>query len=54
MRQRRVVAAVFDDAMADNAPLRELVARYVTPELLDSIAAEHQKGRILLSASRWR
>jgi predicted acylesterase/phospholipase RssA len=48
LSERGLVAAVFDDAMADNAPLRELVARYVTPELLEAIAAEHDKGRILV------
>jgi predicted acylesterase/phospholipase RssA len=48
LTQRNVIAAVFDDAMADNAPLRETIARYVTAELLDAIAAEHAKGRILL------
>jgi predicted acylesterase/phospholipase RssA len=48
LSERGVVAAIFDDAMADNAPLRRLVARYVTPELLDAIAAEYAKGRLLL------
>jgi len=43
-----MLAALFDDAMADNAPLQKLVAKYVTPEFLREIAAEHAKGRILL------
>jgi predicted acylesterase/phospholipase RssA len=48
LEKRSVLAAVFSDALADNAPLQELVARYVTSDLLNAIAAEHAKGRILL------
>jgi hypothetical protein len=47
LEKRSVLAAIFNDALADNAPLRELVARFVTPEMLREIAAEHAKGRIL-------
>jgi predicted acylesterase/phospholipase RssA len=48
LRKRSVLAAIFDDALADNAPLRSLISRYVTPDMLEAIAAEHAKGRILL------
>lgn len=48
LTERSILAAVFDDALADNAPLRRLIARYVTPEMLESIAAEYEKGRLLL------
>jgi len=48
LEKRGMLAALFDDAMADNAPLQKLVAKYVTPEFLREIAAEHAKGRILL------
>lgn len=41
------LAAIFDDALADNAPLWRLVSKYVNQELLDEIAAEYRKGRIL-------
>ena len=34
--------------MADNAPLRRTVAKYIDRALLDAIAAEYEKGRILL------
>lgn len=37
--------------MADNAPLWKLVRKYVTPGLLEAIAVEHEKGRILLVAT---
>ena len=48
LKKRNILAAIFDDALADNAPLRGLIAKYVTPEMLEAIAAEHARGRILL------
>lgn len=48
LNKRSILAAIFSDALSDNAPLRSLVARHVTPQLLEAIAAEHEKGRILL------
>jgi predicted acylesterase/phospholipase RssA len=34
-------------SLTDTTRLRQVIARYVTPELLEAIAAEHRKGRIL-------
>lgn len=48
LEPRGILAALFQDAMADNAPLRETVARYFDQAMLDAIAAEDRKGRILL------
>jgi hypothetical protein len=48
MERRSNLAALFDDAMADNAPLRRLVAHYVTADMLAAIAAENARGRMLL------
>ena len=48
LEQRGVLAALFQDAMADNAPLRATIARLFDQAMLDAIAAEHRKGRILL------
>ena len=45
---RGILAALTDDAMADNKPLLNLIKKYVNRELLDGIAAEYAKGRILL------
>jgi predicted acylesterase/phospholipase RssA len=45
---RGYTAALFNDAMADNTPLRQTMARYVDQKMLNAIAAEHAKGRILL------
>lgn len=35
-------------ALTDNTPMRELIARYVTPRLLREIAREYGRGRMLL------
>lgn len=48
VESRSVLAALTDDAMADNRPLRNLIKKYVDRELLDAIAAEYAKGRLLL------
>jgi hypothetical protein len=45
---RGILAALTDDAMANNRPLRNLIKKYVNRELLDAIAAEYAKGRLLL------
>ena len=41
-------AAFFEDALADNAPLRRLIKRYVTEDILQEISREHERGRLLL------
>jgi hypothetical protein len=46
--ERNYIAAVTQDALADNAPLRATIARYFDQDMLDAIAAEHAKGRVLL------
>ena len=46
--RRGLIAALSEDALSSNAPLRRTVGRFVTPELLDDIAAAYQKGRLLL------
>ncbi len=48
LEDRGMLAALFSDALADNAPLKHLVAGYVTADMLKEIAAEYAKGRILL------
>jgi predicted acylesterase/phospholipase RssA len=48
LEARGIFAAIWNDAMADNAPLQNLVAKYVDADLLAAIAAEHRKGRNLL------
>jgi predicted acylesterase/phospholipase RssA len=48
LTKRGFTAAVYNDAMADNAPLWQLTKKYVTADFLREVAAEHAKGRILL------
>ena len=45
---RSIFAAISSDGFADTKPLADLIARYVTPELLSAIAVEYAKGRVLL------
>jgi hypothetical protein len=47
-RARGFSAALFDDAMADTTPLSLVIAKYLDQQLLDAIAAEYQKGRLLM------
>ncbi len=51
MVKRGFLAALNNDAMADNQPLWQLVSRYVDKELLQAVAREHNKGRMLLIAT---
>ncbi len=49
LKPRNLLAALTDDGMADNAPLLELISRYINAEFLARIAREYQeKGRLLL------
>jgi len=45
---RSIISGILKDGLADNAPLRKLVEKAVTEEMIREIAAEHKKGRILL------
>ena len=49
--QRSLFGAVFEDAMADTTPLFEMISQYVDEKMLADIAAEYQKGRLLLIGS---
>jgi hypothetical protein len=44
----KIFQAVFGSGLFGNARLRELVARYIGPELLAQIARERARGRLLL------
>jgi hypothetical protein len=48
LERRSLLAALFQDAIADNAPLRATIGRYFNQAMLDAIAAEYRKGRVLL------
>jgi predicted acylesterase/phospholipase RssA len=51
VERRSLLAAITDDALADNRPLWNRVAKEVDRALLDEIAAEYDKGRLLLIAT---
>lgn len=46
----QVFAAIIGvaDALADTKPLQGMIAKYMTAEMLQEIAVEHKKGRILM------
>jgi patatin-like phospholipase len=46
-RRRNMLVGLASDGMADSEPLSQLVAKYVTPEILAAVAAEYAKGRVL-------
>ena len=46
--QRSILSVIYGESMADTTPLWNLLRKSVTQEMLDAIAAEHEKGRILL------
>ena len=43
-----VINGLFGNALVDSDRLGHLIARYVTQDILDAVAAEHRKGRRLL------
>jgi predicted acylesterase/phospholipase RssA len=47
-RIRNLIRAIASDAFADDAPLASLIKKYITPDILVSIAKEYERGRILL------
>jgi predicted acylesterase/phospholipase RssA len=47
-KKRGFKSLIWGDAGADTTPLANVIASYVTPEFLNEIAAEYDKGRILL------
>jgi hypothetical protein len=49
--RRSLLAAVTDDALTDTTPLYETISRYLDDAFLDRIAAEYDKGRLLLIAT---
>ncbi len=46
-RARSTLGALRSDSLVDSAPLRALVASIITPAILERVAAEYAKGRLL-------
>jgi predicted acylesterase/phospholipase RssA len=51
LSKRGITAALFNDAMADNAPLYKTISRYLDQRMLSAIATAYDQGRLLLIAS---
>ena len=47
INERNILSAAFSDSMADTKPLRTLIERYITLDIIEAIAKEHQRGRRL-------
>jgi hypothetical protein len=47
LTERSLLSGIFSDALADTKPLRKLLKKYVTPQIMEAIAAEFRKGRSL-------
>jgi len=47
VEEKSLISAIFSDSMADTRPLRNLIERTVTPEIIEAIAREHKRGRRL-------
>lgn len=48
LRRRRITAALFNDAMADNSPLFTTISGYVNQDMLAALAKSYDDGRLLL------
>jgi predicted patatin/cPLA2 family phospholipase len=42
---RSLLKLIWSESATDNKPFREMIAKYVTEDVLDAVAAEHKKGR---------
>lgn len=45
--ERGLLSALLGDSLSDTEPLKKLLAKYITTEIIDSIAKEYKKGRRL-------
>ena len=50
-KKRGMIKGFFSDGLADTSPLKQMVARFVDRPMLDAIAAEYKKGRLLFVAT---
>ncbi len=47
LKKRGIFNLIFSDSMSDTTPLKALIAKYVTADMVNAIAREHQRGRRL-------
>jgi predicted acylesterase/phospholipase RssA len=46
-KKRNIISAILSDSMTDTSPLKELIAKYITEDVIEKIAIEHKRGRRL-------
>ncbi len=51
IKKANIVNAIFGNALVESDKLGHLVAQYITPEIVERVAAEHRKGRRLFVAT---
>ncbi len=47
VKRRGFISAIFSDSVADTEPLKKLIAKFITSDVIKAIAVEHKKGRRL-------
>ncbi len=47
LEEQYLSGGLFGDAVADSSPLKALIAKHIDSDVLDAIAAEYAKGRLL-------
>ena len=45
--ENSLLSVIWSELVTDNKPFRDMIAKYITDEVLDKVAAEHKKGRRL-------
>jgi hypothetical protein len=48
LRRRGLISGLFSDALADTTPLFNMISRYFDESMMEAIAGEYRKGRLLL------
>ena len=46
-RERGIISALFSDSIVDTSPMRELIDRYITEDIINAIGDEYRRGRRL-------
>ena len=47
IQQRNIISAALNDSVTDTTPLKNLIQKYITKDLVEAFAHEHQRGRRL-------
>lgn len=47
VKKRGILSSIFSDSIADTKPLKQTIAKYITADVIEAIAAEHKRGRRL-------